>query len=361
MSLQVLDRYPGLPVGGVGVGYLSVAIAHLWRARPDVAKNAIEAGLLAALALGFCYGALRLSRLDLEAEDSPWILGWVLLAACVGLVVSGTLVVLQQSAGVAVQNVPVLIATASAATGVVGLGLVENRQRLLAEQAESRAQTVTVARLNRRITVLHRVLRHNLRNETTIIHGHIDLLQDAERDVRTRDALQTIDEHTQNVDKLSQQAKRLQRLWRTESFVETDLVDAVRESANAVTAEHDHADISLDVPESAVTTAHPHFRFGVREAIENAVVHNDPETNVDVSLVRNGDAFVLEVADDGDGIPDDELAAIREESEDPLTHCSGLGLWVLYWAIVRSDGSLEFRESETGGTTVGIRIPSTSA
>jgi signal transduction histidine kinase len=62
------------------------------------------------------------------------------------------------------------------------------------------------------------------------------------------------------------------------------------------------------------------------------------------------------VADDGPGIPEQELAAIRKGTELPLEHGSGLGLWMVHWIVTRHDGTIDIAVSETG-TTVSITLP----
>ncbi|WP_227133317.1 sensor histidine kinase [Halorubellus salinus] len=361
MDRGVVERRPCLPILALGVAYLLFAVVHVTRTPTDLFASAVESSLLGAFAVAICYGSRRVARLDLDVREGVEALAVVVAAALVGVVVAATLVAMQQVEGVDLQNVPVLVVTGSAATGTLGVAAAEYRERLRAERSELRDQTVTVARLHRRVTVLNRVLRHNLRNEITVISGYTELLCDAEADVAKRELVETIDEHTRNVDRLSRQARRLHRVWETDETLPVDLADVVRESVHDVAAAHESAAVAVDVPESAVAAVHPHFRFGVQEAIENAIMHNDPGTDVAVTVERTPDAVVVEVVDDGCGIPEDELVAIREGSEDALTHCSGLGLWLQYWTVVLSDGSLAFRENDPSGTVVEMQVPPASA
>ncbi|MFB6156422.1 MAG: ATP-binding protein [Haloferacaceae archaeon] len=75
-----------------------------------------------------------------------------------------------------------------------------------------------------------------------------------------------------------------------------------------------------------------------------------------MSLAADGDALVVTVADDGPGIPEDELAAITAGEETSLSHGSGLGLWLATWGADALGGDLSFADRNPG-TVVTLRVP----
>lgn len=357
---RVFDRHPSLPVVGLGVGYLVTAAVHLVTGATTVVATMVEAMLLGLLGTGLLYGSVRLSRLELDTQDGLRVFFWVLGSALVGLVVATLLIKMQQLEGVDLQNVPVLLVTASGATAIVGLGVAEYRERLWSEQQTLREQTAYTARLHRRLSVLNRALRHNLRNETAVIRGYTELLLDTEPGDDSRATLRTIREHTENVERLGTQAKRLNQVWENEFTDVLDLTEVIEESVADVRAEHDDPPVTTDLPPSVPADVHHRFDFAVTEAVGNAVRHTDPGTDVRVSVDRNAtDTVTVSVSDTGDGIPADELDAIREGSEDSLVHGSGLGLWLMYWTVAMSDGDLSFERNEPQGTVVEMTVPAT--
>lgn len=106
--------------------------------------------------------------------------------------------------------------------------------------------------------------------------------------------------------------------------------------------------------------AHPRFEKAVAEALENAVEHTPDGTDVGAAVeAPAGDAPVdLRVGDTGPGIPDLEPSAIDQPGERPLSHATGLGIWLIYWIVEQSGGTLRFESNDPRGTVVRIRVPS---
>ena len=68
------------------------------------------------------------------------------------------------------------------------------------------------------------------------------------------------------------------------------------------------------------------------------------------------DTIVIEIADDGPGIPDAEIQPLEAGRETPLEHTSGLGLWLSQWIISLSGGTLSFEENDPRGTIARIDL-----
>jgi two-component system, OmpR family, sensor kinase len=98
--------------------------------------------------------------------------------------------------------------------------------------------------------------------------------------------------------------------------------------------------------------------------LENAARYTQPDAHIDLTLRReNGDA-VVEVADDGPGIPPDMRTQIFDRfvrGQGPSdTHAgtgTGLGLAIVSAVAASHGGSVVAEESETGGALFRARIP----
>lgn len=210
-----------------------------------------------------------------------------------------------------------------------------------------------------RIQVLNRVIRHNLRNDLDAIRGFAEPI---------RDEVLPADETTQYFDRIETLATGLVELAgaveRSERVLtETrlarepcDLVGIARQVADEQTA----AEIRLETPDDDVELQSDRdaVRLILAELVDNAVTHTDQETpSVTISVRSTTAGGRIEVRDDGPGIPAQERAVFLEEEETPLKHGSGVGLWLVYWAVTRLGGDLSFADNEPRGSSVIVDLP----
>ena len=106
----------------------------------------------------------------------------------------------------------------------------------------------------------------------------------------------------------------------------------------------------------------------VLNLLDNAARHTPPGARIELRLRSEGDDAVVEVADDGPGIP----AQIRTQvfdrfvrGEGPADTAvgpgSGLGLAIVRAVATAHNGTVEISESEHGGALFRVRIPRTTA
>ncbi|MEF8871935.1 MAG: ATP-binding protein [Haloarculaceae archaeon] len=202
-----------------------------------------------------------------------------------------------------------------------------------------------------RLEVLNRVLRHNLRNRVDVIKSNAEAVatetdsEYADAIHNSADGLATLSSKARSIDQL------VSRPGRTS---EADLASVARKLAETSGDRR----VTVDGPDSApLVTDWEALRSALGSAIENAVEHAD--TSVAVTIEAVGDGYEIVVADDGPGIPDSELASLDAETETPLQHGTGLGLWQLKWSVTKLNGELAF--DTTDGTTVRITVPDQSA
>jgi len=199
-----------------------------------------------------------------------------------------------------------------------------------------------------RLAVLNRILRHNVRNELDAIRAHAEAA-DLDPAVEGVDRLARISEEARRIQGLMQRSATDRTETALGPLVE-DIVAEVTDGANA--------DVTVAVPDVAVSIDRERVGYALRHLVENAVEHNggaSPRVAVRGELTGS-DARVV-VADDGPGIPESEQAVIEAGEEAPLEHASGLGLWGANWAVQTAGGSLSFGESDLGGAAVVITLP----
>ena len=117
--------------------------------------------------------------------------------------------------------------------------------------------------------------------------------------------------------------------------------------------------MKVTVPDSITLTTQPTLLdVLVTNLVENALQHAEDPT-VTVTATVDDDAVVLTVSDDGPGIPDHELGVLDRGRETDLSHGSGIGLWLIQWAVTSLRGTVAF--DTTAGTTATVRLPTNRA
>jgi signal transduction histidine kinase len=212
-----------------------------------------------------------------------------------------------------------------------------------------------------RLTVLNRVLRHNLRNDLTVVRGHAELLAAALDDPDLRAHAETVIDETDGLVSLGEKARTFEGLVGEDRDRESVSLHTVVDDVVAETRRnHPDATVTLDATDAVVETDPDLVRLAVAELVENGVVHGGETPRVEVGLSTDDDgAVVVTVVDDGPGIPDHEVAALGATGETDLEHASGIGLWLVQWSAATVGGDVTFDVSD--GTTARLRVPDRGA
>jgi signal transduction histidine kinase len=208
-----------------------------------------------------------------------------------------------------------------------------------------------------RLSVLNRVLRHNLRNDATSIIGRAELISDGGD---PGDSAERIVETTHDLVDAAERAREIETMMTAASGTETTAVaDALERVVADVGNAYPAVEFTTALPTDVTATVHPTvFETVLRNVVENAAEHNDAkEPIVVVSATTDDGELSLAVADNGPGIPDHERAIIGADEESDLKHGSGLGLWATYWGVTRMGGDLAFSENNPRGTVVTLTVP----
>lgn len=210
----------------------------------------------------------------------------------------------------------------------------------------------------RYLQVLNRVLRHNLRNELTVVMGYAERLTEAVEDEALAETAEMLREVSSDLAQLSEDAKRIERTLRrgrVEGYP-VELSSLTREVVERNRWEFHGADVEIAIPEDATAIADEELATALVHLVENAIEHNpDPEPTVRISAECDDRTVTLAVGDDGPGIPPSERGVITGDHDiTQLTHGSGLGLWLVRWIVDSYGGRVEFGESDLGGSRVEV-------
>ena len=204
-----------------------------------------------------------------------------------------------------------------------------------------------------RLSVLNRVLRHNLQNDLTVVQGYAEMLTEFGDD-EIEHAQDEIMDKVEGLIEHGQKARRIENALESaeEGTQSIDVVDILEDLLDDYDAEFPDVTVTRDLPEYAYVSAITSLKFGVESIVENAFEHNtsdDPAVHVEVAQVD--DTIEVRVSDNGPGIPEHEYTVLEQEEETALEHGSGIGMWLAYWVVEKSHGELRF-DQEGEGVTV---------
>ena len=199
---------------------------------------------------------------------------------------------------------------------------------------------------------------HDLRTPLTSIRGFAEAIADGTAD-DTRRAAEVVTAEARRLERLVQDLLDLAKLDSRRFSLELRTVDAVEvvvDTAEGFRPAAEAADLTLDIdaPDSRLdVTADPdRLAQVVANLVENALEF--ARTRVAVRLRAHGDDIVLDVVDDGPGIPADDLPHVFERFYRSRRTGSGLGLAIVA-ELVDAMGGTVHAESDDG-TTMSVRL-----
>jgi signal transduction histidine kinase len=143
-----------------------------------------------------------------------------------------------------------------------------------------------------------------------------------------------------------------------------DLRTVVREASAEVAPIAEDHELTVEVGDEPLViegTGDELHRLALN-LMQNALVHTPPRTSVHVSARRSGHDAVVEVSDNGPGIPPELRERVfdrfvRGDGDRSGSTGSGLGLSIVR-AVARSHGGrVELGASESGGARFSVRLP----
>lgn len=357
--MELLERYPGLPVQLLGSVALAFAVAHFLADDDPAVFDLAESGVIVLLSGSLFYGGYRATRDGLTPEEGLRVVAVALAFGLVGFLVTAFVVTIRFLEGQPVGEEQFFLFASGTAGAAVGTPLGHYYNRLQTRRRELERQYEYTTRLNKRLAVTERVLRHNLRNELTVLFGCTQICRDAVDDSTVCEYLDRTERHLERIRDLSATARRLEKVWDEDATDRLELVEFVADCVDGVRASAPPAvTVRTDLPETAPATAHPRFGWAVEELLGNAVEHNDPDgLVVEVRVDPGPETVTVDVADTGSGVPAIETEALFQPEETPLEHGTGLGLWLVYWIVEKSGGDVAFEPNEPTGTVVLVELP----
>lgn len=209
---------------------------------------------------------------------------------------------------------------------------------------------------------------HELRTPIAVIRGYVGLLRRwglSRREV-AEEALATMDEELERVEKLTERLLRLARFEVDEPASELEafeLTTVVSERVKRWRHVHRTLTIAYEEPEQPLDVIG--WRADMEELLDilldNAGKYTGDGGLITVSCTREGQWIELIVQDTGQGIAADELPRVFDRFYRAKRHVSqtgsGLGLSIAQKIVERAQGTMEVQSRLGLGTKVIVRLP----
>lgn len=225
--------------------------------------------------------------------------------------------------------------------------------RLLEHELEHRHQQEELTRQTSLVNLLDRVLRHNIRNDMTVVRANAKLHAEEHEEC---EACDTIIQKSDKLIELSETARELGKVINTTYDPRpVEFVTLLEDLVGQARTQYPNATFSLEAPGELTVGLRPSMETALWELLENAGDHAGEAPAVHIRVTADSGDVRIGISDDGPGLPAPEQDILEEGAESPLVHGSGLGLWSVYWAVATHNGALEI--DATNGTSVTISIP----
>ena len=233
------------------------------------------------------------------------------------------------------------------------------RRRQSAMREVEAVANVRASLLERQQRFLHDA-SHELRTPVTIARGHLELLSRETDAPELAVALDELERMERIVDRLLLLAKAEQP-----DFVVLRDVDVERFLEDVFMRWSEVAPRAwrLDLDVTGVVRLDPEaLRTALDALLENAVKYTEPRAEITVRARAVGGDIVVEIADEGSGVPEEALATIFDRfarADDARTRAQGgvgLGLAIVA-AIAKAHGGRCTVERRDGETVFGLALP----
>ncbi|WP_247750532.1 sensor histidine kinase [Rhizobium sp. 16-449-1b] len=207
---------------------------------------------------------------------------------------------------------------------------------------------------------------HQLRTPLALMSTQAGVAARETDEASREEALQALRGSIRHVSRLASQLLTLSRAEPGSRRPRSETIDLAATARDIVAAHAEQAlqrdiDLGLEVSDPVpVEGDGTMLREMLVNLVDNAIRYTRPGGTVTVSVVRRGDVAVLDVEDNGPGIPAAEREQVFERFYRVLGtegEGSGLGLAIVREVVDGAGGEVSLAEADGGGLVVSVRLP----
>jgi len=209
---------------------------------------------------------------------------------------------------------------------------------------------VTARRVrDQQLSVLRRVLRHDLRNDLTVLLGYAETIAESSDDPRSREQAAMIVEAASDLRGVATSAGRMQSV--TETATATKLGNATTRVRRSISASlSGEFQIAGTVPTVSVDRR---TGVAVEELCRTLSDHGDA-TYIRLDPQVSNECVTVTLETDGQ-LCEQQRAALEGLDETKLRHATGISPWIARWAVRAAGGQL--RIDDDAASRIHVTVP----
>lgn len=222
-------------------------------------------------------------------------------------------------------------------------------------------EDITYDKLNQQVlTVLNRVLRHNLRTSINVISGYTDILDSNCSDLQKQKSIRKIRKRTQEMDDISQKMKKVRNLAIGDKQPTplkinklNEIIKPYRKRKNTIIRLDIESGGNREIKYGSI------FKIALDEVISHAIEDNTKAVSRVHIIIKEIDEnhIDVEIKDNQSSIKNEEWKIIQSGEETPLGHIDGIELWILYWSVTAIGGDIKLHSKKSNENTFTIKLP----
>ncbi|AKH98527.1 ATP-binding protein [Halanaeroarchaeum sulfurireducens] len=219
-----------------------------------------------------------------------------------------------------------------------------------------------ITQKNEQLEVLNRVVRHDIRNDMSVIMGWLETVEDEIESQEGREAFERVMTASQHVIELTKTTRDLVEVVTGDGTLTPEpipLAPSLRNAIGVARESYPEAEIRVEGTIPDVDVMGTDLLGSVfQNLLNNGVQHNDAEEpTVTVSATTRDGRVRIAFADNGPGVPADMRESIFGKGEKgPASKGSGIGLYLVATIVDQIGGSVDITDNEPRGAVFAVEL-----
>ena len=233
---------------------------------------------------------------------------------------------------------------------------------ILEEKVEERTRELVES--NRLKDLFTDIMRHDLLNPIGVIRNYAELMLEEEENEDKKNDLRLILKTAKKLISMIENASKYEMLTNTEDMVyeKRDLTKVFEEVITQYMPAAEKKGIKVDFLPDRPLTALVHYTIEdvFVNLLDNAIKYSPPNTTITIDILDRGDAYLISVADQGEGVPDDYKTVIFERFKrggKKGVKGTGLGLAIVKRVVEVHKGRVWVEDNPGGGSIFYVELP----